>query len=205
MILEIEAQALMEEYRTLRSEISNRVQNQLYLIGGNLALLSALLGVLAKSFSIQNLFLILIMPMVFFVITWLYFEQDVFLTQAATYLHQRLRPIILRRIAEETTLAEDKIEVMGWEKFRNEILFHRRRNRIFLQLMIIFRLFATLGPGLMLLISAIYLVFHNPCNWSQVEWIHYVLFGVDVIWFAYLCYQYQYVLRLYSEIEGSQT
>lgn len=205
MILEIEAEALMEEYRTLRSEISNRVQNQLYLIGGNLALLSACLGVLPKFFSMQNLLLILIMPMVFFVIAWLYFEQDVFLTQAATYLHQRLRPTILRRIAEETALPEGGIEVMEWEQFRNEILFHRRRNRIFLQLMVIFRLFATLGPGAALLFSAIYLVLHNPSSWGQVGWIHYVLFGLDVICFAYLCYQYQYVLRLYSEIEGSQT
>ena len=205
MMLDIETEALMEEYRSLRSEISKRVQNQLYIIGGNLALLSALLGILAESFSIQNLTFILLVPMVFFVIAWLYFEQDVFLTQAATYLHQQLRPTILRRIAEETTQPEGEIAVMEWEKFRNEVLFRRRRNRIFLQLMVILRLFATLGPGAALLFGAIYLVLHNPCNFGQIGWIHYVLFRFDVVWFAFLCYQYQYVLRLYSEIAESQS
>ena len=129
-MLEIEAEALMEEYRSLRSEIGQRVQNQLYIIGGNLALISALLGIMAKSFSIQNLTFILLTPMVFFVITWLYFEQDVFLTQAAMYLHQRLRPIILRRIAEEAACAEGELVLMEWEKFRNEVLFRRTRNRV---------------------------------------------------------------------------
>jgi len=200
MMLEIEAEALMEEYRSLRSEIGQRVQNQLYIIGGNLALISALLGILAKSFCIQNLTFILLTPMVFFAITWLYFEQDVFLTQAATYLHQHLRPIILRRIAEEAAGTEGELVIMEWEKFRNEVLFRRTRNRVFLQLMVIFRLFATLGPGAAILCGAVYLALSEPCNLDQIGWIEYALFGFDIVWFGFLCYQYQYVLRLYSEI-----
>lgn len=202
--LDLEAEALLAEYNSLREEIGQRVQNQLYIVGGNLALLAAasqlVLPDLAKS---HVTILALLTPQVFYVVAWLYFEQDVFLTQAATYLHQRLRPAILVRIRQVTATPIKSYDVMGWEDYRNEILFKKRMNRLFLKSMTVFRLCATLGPGVISLGAIIRCATFDRsliCH-SSVLW--YILFGLDVVGLGLLVLLAIHILDLYAEIGAS--
>jgi len=199
--LDLETEVLIEEYRSLRAEINQRVQNQLYIIGGNLALLAAAFQLILPDLAKGKVTtLTLLCPFVFYVVAWLYFEQDVFLTQAATYLHQRLRPAILNRVQHSSGPATAVNDILGWEDFRNAVLFRQRTNRVFLKLMTAFRLLATLGPGVAILGAIVRVVildktiaFHSPVLW-------YFLYGFNLVALGVLIYLALHVIYLYSQI-----
>ena len=113
---ELESAALMEEYRTLRAEIEQRVTNQLTVAGGNLVLIAAAIQFVLPSFGISAR--TLVMPILFAAVAWLYFEQDVLIIQAASYLHRKLRPAILARIGSDRAAARSPDDVFAWEAFR---------------------------------------------------------------------------------------
>ena len=154
----------LEEYKNLTDEIKRRVSYQLLILGGNVTFISAVIGTLSDKFDANHLTTILLLPLVSFVIVWLFFEQDVFVTQPARYLHRALRPAILRCIAKKTGgKADDLSEVMAWEAFRSKLLFDPNSSyRGFFRSMVLFRWFATIGPGLALLVAAAYITWHSP-------------------------------------------
>src|SRR5262245_43495731 len=203
MASDLEASALLEEYKVLRAEIAQRVQHQLIILGGNLTFLSAMVTAFSDSFDMAHLTIILAIPLVSFVISWLYFEQDVFLTQAASYLHQSLRPTILKKIATDAgKQPEDFAAVLSWEDFRNKILFSISRNRTFLRIMVLVRLAANVGPGATLLLVALNLVLSQPAGFDDTTFLQRTLFVIDFAGMILSYYQHQYVLRLYKEIAG---
>ena len=144
---ELESTALMEEYRTLRAEIQQRVTNQLTIAGGNLALVAAAIQFVLPNFGITGSTLLL--PILFAAVAWLYFEQDIFIIQAASYLHQRLRPAIIARLTSSEPGARVPDDVLAWESFRGDALFGQTFYRRFLWFMTAFRVIATAGPGLL--------------------------------------------------------
>jgi hypothetical protein len=178
------------------------VQHQLILLGANLTFLSAILAKLADSLDLPHLTIVLAVPLVSFVICWLYFEQDVFLTQAASYLHRALRPNILKRIEhDDPDGTKGNIEgIFDWEKYRHNLLFQDSRNRLFMRLMIGFRLAATVGPGAVLFGIAIYVVLLPPWAITKLDYVQYMLLSIDLIGLIFCCYEYMSVNRLYSEI-----
>ena len=203
MASDLEASALLEEYKVLRAEIAQRVQHQLIILGGNLTFLSAMVTAFSDSFDMAHLTIILAIPLVSFVISWLYFEQDVFLTQAASYLHQSLRPTILKKIATDAGKPpEDFAAVLSWEDFRNKILFSISRNRTFLRIMVLVRLAANVGRGATLLLVALNLVLSQPAGFDDTTFLQRTLFVIDFAGMILSYYQHQYVLRLYKEIAG---
>src|SRR6266496_3703088 len=149
--------------QNLTDEIKRRVSYQLLILGGNVTFISAVIGTLSDKFDANHLTMILLLPLVSFVIVWLFFEQDVFVTQPARYLHRALRPAILRCIAKKTGgKADDLSEVMAWEAFRSKLLFDPNSSyRGFFRSMVLFRWFATIGPGLALLVAAAYIPWHS--------------------------------------------
>jgi hypothetical protein len=137
---------LLEEYRDLRGEIARRVNNQLVVLGGMIVLVATLLPVVGREGYTDAL--ILGAPFVFGTTAWIYFEQHIFVAQAAAYVHQRLRPAILARV-------DNGQDLLAWESFRNDVLYGRRINRMFLHTMTVFQLVATLGPGLFIILAAL--------------------------------------------------
>jgi len=136
---------LLEEYRDIRGEIARRVNNQLVVLGGMIVLVAALLPVVGKEGYTDAL--ILGAPFVFGTTAWIYFEQHIFVAQAAAYVHRCLRPAIMSRL-------DNAQGVLAWESFRHDVLYGERVNRAFLHMMTMFQLIATLGPGSFVILSA---------------------------------------------------
>ncbi len=187
--------ALIEEYRSLRHEIGQRVQFQLLVMGGIIALSTALIPVAIDHVDTTNVTLLLAAPVVFAITAWLYFEQDIFITQAATYLNQDLAGAVRSRLP--TPQAHN---VMQWEIRRGKMLFSTRASRRLIDVMFGFRLIATLGPGATSFIVACGLVLTARDPLAAVHWWDWVLAGVDLVAMAFLGWLSRYVVGLYRAI-----
>jgi hypothetical protein len=206
---ELESTALMEEYRTLRAEIQQRVTNQLTIAGGNLALVAAAIQFVLPNFGITGSTLLL--PILFAAVAWLYFEQDIFIIQAASYLHQRLRPAIIARLTSSEPGARVPDDVLAWESFRGDALFGQTFYRRFLWFMTAFRVIATAGPGLAILLG-IAVIRLEPGIYPQAlkrynndPILDVVLFVVDAaLQIALLHYAFR-VRSLYGTISGKSS
>jgi len=198
----LESDALMEEYKTLRTEIAQRVQSQFVITGANLAFLSAVLVKLPDWANADHVNLLLALPLVTPVIAWLYFEQDVFVTQAASYLHNKLRPAVMRRVASEAsnTPVEPVEELMGWEDYRNELLFSRPRDRRFMMMLVVFRLLANTGPGVAMLLVGGYVLHATAARLCAVTALQWVLIAADGLAIGFSVSQYASVFRRYLRI-----
>lgn len=165
--------AWFEEYKALRDDILRRAQLQVQIIVF-IAIISGVSIPLAFKIVDSGLFIffLLISP-IYFIAGWLYFEQDVFLTQAATYLNSVLRPKIIQSLSDENIGEKlDNDSIFYWEIFRNRILFGDLKKRLFIYLMTLFRIMATTGPGLAAILGFIYYVSINSSTrrlWTGVE------------------------------------
>jgi hypothetical protein len=189
--------ALVEEYRTLRIEIGQRVQFQMLVMGGIVALSTVLIPIAVDRVHTGNVTPLLAAPIVFAVTAWLYFEQDIFITQAASYLNQDLA------VAVRSRLSPDRSDyVMRWERRRNEMLFSTKRLRRLMDLMFGFRLLATLGPGATSFVVACGLVLSAAEPIESMHWWDWVLVAADLIVIAFLAWLSRYVLGLYRAIDS---
>lgn len=206
---ELESTALMEEYRTLRAEIQQRVTNQLTIAGGNLALVAAAIQFVLPNFGITGSTLLL--PILFAAVAWLYFEQDIFIIQAASYLHQRLRPAIIARLTSSEPGARVPDDVLAWESFRGDALFGQTFYRRFLWFMTAFRVIATAGPGLAILLGIVVIKLEPGIypqalkRYNNDPILDVVLFVVDAaLQIALLHYAFR-VRSLYGTISGKSS
>ena len=206
---ELESTALMEEYRTLRAEIQQRVTNQLTIAGGNLALVAAAIQFVLPNFGITGTTLLL--PILFAAVAWLYFEQDIFIIQAASYLHQRLRPAIIARLTSSEPGARVPDDVLAWESFRGDALFGQTFYRRFLWFMTAFRVIATAGPGLAILLGIVVIKLEPGIypqalkRYNNDPILDVVLFVVDAaLQIALLHYAFR-VRSLYGTISGKSS
>jgi hypothetical protein len=159
------------EYQDIRDEIHQRVNHQITIAGANVALGAAVLTFSSHFANLPDALPFgLVFP--FGVIGWLYFEQDVFITQAAAYAHAVLRPLITTRANEGST---EPVPLLEWEDFRNRRLFERRRDRRWLWMMIAFRYTATVGPGVALWIWGIERLVAKPYQHGLAAWLLYGL------------------------------
>ncbi len=200
MSKDLAVEALIQEYISLRSEISQRIQHQLYIIGANITFFAAILTFLNPILTFERLTILLAMPMISFVIAWLYFEQDVFLTQAASYLHQGLRPAILARLPGKI---EDNADVLNWEGFRRNVLFDKPQNRRFLRYMVWFRLLATLGPGIAIMAVAGFIATNPISRLHDLSAVQWAIFAVDSGGLVFATYSYGRVIKMYQQISAS--
>jgi hypothetical protein len=173
--------AWFEEYKALRDDILRRAQLQVQIIVF-IAIISGVSIPLAFKIVDSGLFIffLLISP-IYFIAGWLYFEQDMFLTQAATYLNSVLRPKIIQSLSDENIGEKlDNDSIFYWEIFRNRILFGDLKKRLFIYLMTLFRIMATTGPGLAAILGFIYYVSINSTTsrpWTGFEFF-LVLFDI---------------------------
>lgn len=190
------AEVLLAEYTDLRGEIHQRVSNQLLVLGGNVALLAGVLPAYDRLKELAPLSF-LALPILFSIVAWLYFEQDIFLTQAATYLHKELGPRLSSVI--QTGSGNPPVPLFQWERFRGEVLFQRTRERRLLATMIVFRYLATMGPG----IGGLALGLTN-LRWGASDYKVRAAAGlmvlIDLTLVSFLTYLARLVIRLYREI-----
>lgn len=206
MVGKLEGDALMEEYKALRSEIAQRVQSQFVITGANLAFFSAVLVKLPDWANADHLDLLLALPLVTPIITWLYFEQDVFVTQAASYLHNALRPAVMQRVVSEaaSSTLEPVEQLMNWEGYRNTVLFQDPRNRRFMRMLVVFRLFANIGPGTAMFLVGVWILHETVvlCAVTRLQWF---LLSVDMAALIFSAWQYGSVFGRYLRITPLKT
>lgn len=187
---------MMAEYSDLRNEIHQRVNNQLLILGGSVALMAALVAAHEKLSALAP-FSLLGLPLIFAVVGWLYFEQDIFLIHAAKYLYRELRPTIGSELLRESS--GPTVNVLQWEEFRGNVLFGSARERGLLRIMIFFRFVATMGPGVIALILGTLSV--QWCALSEPErYIVIFLVSIDLLVTAFLYFLSVLVVRMYKEI-----
>lgn len=160
----------LAEYNDLRTEIHQRVNNQLLIMGGEVALLAAFIPILQPVIERGTPLPLLLAPILFAIVAWLYLEQDLFIVNTARYIHQRLRPAITSCLGDESPASE---QVLQWEDFRNEHLF--RAESVLLRLSTLFRIAATLGPGVVSLAVGIYHAEAAHDRLGTVSWAYRAL------------------------------
>jgi len=175
---DLETVALIGEYAALRAEIMHRITNQLTIVGGNIALLTIAFTSFREQFGHATMtFELLLAPLGFMVVAWWFFQQDILIAQAAAYLHKILRPMVEARLARDLGAAA-WVGIMQWESRRTQTLLRRipllripllrvpvSSGAIFESLDPAFRLAATLGPGIAIIVI-IYIV-----AWSRPEFV----------------------------------
>lgn len=198
-MIDLEKQAYIEEYISLRNEINQRSQYQIYILGINVASISTFFSL--TGFNFNNITLLLLISIVYCIIAWIYIEQDVFLTQAAGYLNKVLRKNIIKRISESYNDSDKLIiKVMEWENYRNRILFKKLRNKIFLKLMVLFRSLAAYGPSIIIFLTFCYYLLFDRYVLNEIKLIDYILLAINFIFLLLLGYQFVIIIKLYREI-----
>jgi hypothetical protein len=150
----------LEEYRTLRSEIEQRIHHQLLILGGSVALIVAAVPAVPTIIANKHPGALLLAAAAFVVLGWLYFEQELLLLTAAWYIQFGLRPAILEILGEELSSP-----VLGWEhaKWTHEAHVSMRRPLPW------FRAAATVGPASLLWLAA--LVLRGSLGWPDDGWV----------------------------------
>lgn len=115
--------AWFEEYKALRSDIIQRVQLQTQIIAFIILISGASIPLVFKIVDSRFFTFFLLISPLYFIVGWLYFEQDIFMTQAATYLNGVLRPKIIHSLDDKNIGDKlDKESIFNWEIYRNKIL-----------------------------------------------------------------------------------
>ncbi len=176
----------LEEYRTLRSEIMHRIQMQFQVIAAEVVLVGAAVPFIPTLLESQRFGMFLVAAPVYLGLGWLYFEQDTWIAQAATYLNSEVRSKLAKALVKEDAIeqgAENAAGPLGrilrWEDFRNEMLFKRTSGVVFLAMMLFFRLVLAAGAGSAAMYAFVYFSSLNPSTRQPWQWVDTVLFGFD--------------------------
>lgn len=116
---------LMAEYVDLRREISRRLAYQQAFMGLNLILVAALVPIYAVVPERADVALVAA-PLLFTVLAWLHFSQDLTMISISTYLARRLRPAIQDSLSGGADSRKDartdfRTDVLlGWETYEFE-------------------------------------------------------------------------------------
>jgi hypothetical protein len=191
------ADAVLEEYKSLRAEILLRCQFQLIIMTATVVLVAAFVPFAAKYAGDSNLTVLFAAPLVFSATTWLYFEQDIFITQAATYLNSDLA-VEVRKLLPEA----DADLIWRWEERREEMLLGTKKDRRLLSAMFAIRLSMVLGAGIVALVVG--LVVAADASVSQsVHWYDVPLIIADIGAIWGLARLSRDVVRRYERIHGA--
>lgn len=187
---------MLAEYRSLADEIRQRTSNQFLILGGAVALMAATVPLYRGIPDPTRSLVPMVGPLLLFFVGWLYFEQDVFITHVAGYLHRDLRPRIQMQLVSDHGLSPLET-VLRWESYRRSILFGRSRGLIWS--MAFFRALFVCAPTLC--VAAVVIL---RFQWQRVdEFHHHVAVGLAVagclagLWLSWLAGR---VVILYARI-----
>lgn len=177
-----EYELCLEEYRALRNEISHRIRMQFQIIAASLVLIAAAFPFIPSILEKERFFTFLLIAPIYLALGWLYFEQDTFITQAATYLNSEVRQkiaqiLVKSRPSEQIEMGVDLSKrILRWEDFRNELLFGRPLGRFWLYFMVFFRMVLAVGGGVAAILAFVQL---TTLNSNICRLWEYFLFGFD--------------------------
>lgn len=178
-----EYELCLEEYRALRNEISHRIRMQFQIIAACLVLIGAAFPFIPSILESERFFTFLLIAPIYLALGWLYFEQDTFITQAATYLNSEVRQKIAKILVNsrpseqiEKGGVDPSKRILRWEDFRSELLFGRPLSKIWFYLMIFFRMVLAVGGGIGAILAFVQL---NSLNPNMCRLWEYFLFSFD--------------------------
>lgn len=199
------AEALLAEYTALRAEILSRVQQQLVVLGGAVAL-AAGIGPASTHLDDQHApTALLLMPLVFAVVSLLYLEQDAFLTDVARYLHNVVRPAY-----QQLAATTDVPLVFQWEAVRRRLLFTvsgaagplhpAYRPKRGLWFVMAWRAAATIGPGIASIYVVVARLVTRPNFRRLFDWDEYGLLVAGVLVVAVVLVRFYKTVDAYRSI-----
>jgi uncharacterized membrane protein len=148
---------MLVEFSALRDEIRQRINNQFLILAGSIALITALVPIVQHSSREARPTVFMVAGGVFGLIAALYFDQHLIVIQIARYTQEKLRP----RLLEELQLPRTDDAILGWEQVRRQL------DR--LRLVFGLRVTATIGVGVICMISAVVL------NVREGSWSGYAI------------------------------
>lgn len=158
--------AILAEYQALRAEAKQRINNQLLIFAGSVALAAAVVPVAQHSHSSTRWQVLLGASVLFGLVGGLYFDQHHFVNQIGRYIDCWLRP----RLLEELGRTTDDRRLFGWEIWLQE----RDRYR----LTFVFRFAATFGVGIACLSAGLALAISYD---SPLRWYDYAALCADAL------------------------
>lgn len=192
----VAADALIAEYKSLRDEIVQRINFQFLIMAGTVALLAALIPLAAKYANGHHVTVLFAAPLVFAATTWLYFEQDIFITQAASYLNNSLAPRLREHVSQDVAGS-----LMQWEIERHRMLFGNPTTKRLVDVMFWVRLFAVLGAGIAAMLVALVVIIEKSPD-RVLRWFDYPLIVIDLAVIGGLCWLSRHVRHRYEGITG---
>jgi hypothetical protein len=156
----------LAEYEQVRREIHQRGNNQVTIQGVDVTLLAAILS-FSGHFKGSHASLILALVFPFAFLGWYYFEQDLLIAQAASYIERKLKPRISEHVSELMGVTREPL--LGWETFRHKLNFGEEADRLWIALGIAFRYVAVVGPGIAMWCWGLWRFGHAVGQYSVLE------------------------------------
>lgn len=183
----------LEEYKVLRTEISDRVKNEFVLVTASITLTGAATALLSQSAPARAT-LLLAIPLLSFSLGFLHFAQESSIAVAAAYIHQRLRPALTALVDDTDRL---RLSLFDWEEFRRDKLY---RAPLGLRVVVGIGSFSAVIPGLLVFLAAVGLAVFSAQFRSQLHTLEYVLLGIDALFAVTLCVMLKWIDKLYKAI-----
>lgn len=155
--LRFEMEALLEEYRTLRSEIIIRLTSQQQIINFTITLIAAIIAVGQLLPDLENRlgstqslrFAYLFISLLFSAFSLMYLEHDAMIASLAIYIMIRLRPRMQEILSQ---IPEVQPIIWQWDDFRGDIQIRSIKAVPFFSLMSVSRYAIMVVPSIIMLV-----------------------------------------------------
>ncbi len=172
-----EIEVCLKEYEALRQEILVRLRMQHQVILFCVMVTGALISLLPLLKQYDAYSLLLLASLLYFIFGWHYFEQDFLIAHVASYIQNALRPAISGSGGSKA----QRDATLGWELYRNKLLFRTRTGNWFYTALTLFRLVPTVGCGILTLGGYVYIAFVQSRKTAPIAAWEPVLLVVDGI------------------------
>lgn len=197
----------LEEYKMLRVEISDRVKNEFAIIASSIAFTGVAVAALSHANTYQAIAM-LMTPWISFVLGVVYVGQEINIAQAAEYIHNDIRPAIIKLLNINPQLERS---VLNWENFCNPNRFHaipglQQSPKAMSAAQRASGLMSLVGgsPGIVVLIFIVY-AYSTSNAYKHPPGTYVAFFMVDVLLYVILvCYAVG-VHAKYNRITGSKS
>lgn len=185
--------AHLDEFKALRTEIIERVKNQLAIVAANVTLTGLAVAILQLSDRVRVVG-ILAVPFFSFALSALYAAQDSSIAVAASYINRRIRP----KVARLSGARYD--DLWAWESYRSarmySIPFRNKALEVTTHL-------AGVAPGMIVISGSLLAVFTSSDFRGDVPTYGWALLTASVLLHLMLVPIWMRIWRLYGEISGT--
>jgi NADH:ubiquinone oxidoreductase subunit 6 (subunit J) len=181
-----EYEVLLEEYRTIRAEIIERLSNQQQIINFSLGLIAATFAVsqlLPRLDTVDGVFRSLralypFLSLLFSAFALMYLEHDVMMAYLGHYINRRLRPRLRDVILQASS---HSVDVLTWDVFRGDVHIRIGLATTFHASMSLARYAVMIVPSVMLIVLHIRLALDEPIL-ARWEWVVIIAAILLALW-----------------------